>query len=58
MDLQHDLNNVVDSLVAKLSKAELTASQYEAVILAKEEKINELQKKLDEQNKTDEKDVE
>lgn len=48
MDLSYDLNNVVESLVQKLAGAEKRASELEAVVLKKEERINDLEKELQE----------
>lgn len=51
MDLTHDLNDVVKSLQTKLSQSELKASQFEAVIIAKDKKIKELEHNLKEEVK-------
>ncbi|OAK70101.1 hypothetical protein [Lederbergia galactosidilytica] len=46
MELSYDLNNVVESLTNKLAGAEQRASQFEAVAIAKENKVQELEGKI------------
>ncbi|MED4172378.1 hypothetical protein P4631_07935 [Halalkalibacterium halodurans] len=48
MDLTHDLNLVIESLKNKLADAEQRASQFEAVVVAKDQKIKELEEKVKE----------
>ncbi|GGP13586.1 hypothetical protein [Oceanobacillus neutriphilus] len=48
MDLEHSLNDVVTSLANKLAESERKSSSFEAVVVAKEEKIKELEGKLKE----------
>jgi len=54
MNLEHNQQHVVDSLINKLAQAELRASQFEAVVIAKEQKIQELQNKLNEKENDNE----
>lgn len=58
MDLNHDLNHVVESLTTKLADVEQRASQFEAVAIAKDIKIQELESKMEElKNKNEGKEV-
>lgn len=48
MDLEHNLNDVVTSLANKLAEAERKSSSFEAVVVAKDNKIKELEAKIQE----------
>lgn len=46
MDLSYNAQHVIESLTNKLAQAEKRASEFEAVTIAKEQKIVELEEQL------------